>query len=116
MQGKKKYNEKLFMSFQLSDRIPENNFYWRLKNVLDLNLIKTLRIQQANKVMLMAAMAYNLKKYLNFSKGKVKSMAEESILSFLPENHQLLLNLIFVIMEGNPLDSLVHRRGWSPLC
>ncbi|TXE14914.1 IS1182 family transposase [Psychroserpens burtonensis] len=37
MQGKKQYQEKLFSSFQLSDRVPEENFYRRLKSVLDLD-------------------------------------------------------------------------------
>ena len=36
MQGKKKFTEKLFTHFQLSDRVPEDNFYRRLKNVLNL--------------------------------------------------------------------------------
>src|SRR5882672_8733738 len=36
MQGKKKYQEKLFTNFQLSDRVPEDNFYRRLKGELDL--------------------------------------------------------------------------------
>jgi len=36
MQGKKDYQEKLFAHFQLSERVPENNFYRRLKEVLDL--------------------------------------------------------------------------------
>ena len=36
MQGKKQFTEKLFTSFQLSDRVPEDNFYRRLKSVLDL--------------------------------------------------------------------------------
>jgi transposase len=36
MQGKKHYTEKLFTSFQLSDRIPQDNFYRRLKNLLDM--------------------------------------------------------------------------------
>lgn len=36
MQGKKHYAEKLFTSFQLSDRVPQDNFYRRLKSVLDL--------------------------------------------------------------------------------
>jgi transposase len=39
MQGKKEYNEKLFLSFQLSQRILESNFYRRLKNTLDLRFI-----------------------------------------------------------------------------
>ena len=39
MQGKKEYNEKLFLSFQLSQRVPENNFYRRLKNTIDLRFM-----------------------------------------------------------------------------
>jgi transposase len=35
MQGRKHYSEKLFTHFQLSDRIPEHNFYRRLKATLD---------------------------------------------------------------------------------
>src|SRR5438045_8620941 len=35
MQGKKQYTEKLFTSFQLSDRIPQDNFYRRLKALLN---------------------------------------------------------------------------------
>ena len=36
MQGKKQYAEKLFVSFQLSDHVPVDNFYRRLKDSLDL--------------------------------------------------------------------------------
>ncbi len=39
MQGKKEYQEKLFTSFQLSERIPKENFYRRLKEVLDLRFL-----------------------------------------------------------------------------
>lgn len=39
MQGKKKYAEKLFVQFQLSDRVPEDNFYRRLDNALDLQFL-----------------------------------------------------------------------------
>lgn len=42
MQGKKEYQEKLFNSFQLSDRVPEENFYRRLKSELDLSFIRPL--------------------------------------------------------------------------
>lgn len=37
MQGKKKYQEQLFTSFQLSEHVPVDNFYRRLKDVLDLH-------------------------------------------------------------------------------
>lgn len=39
MQGKKNYGEKLFTSFQLSERVPKENFYRRLKETLDLNFL-----------------------------------------------------------------------------
>ena len=39
MQGKKDYQEKLFMSFQLSERVPEHNFYRRLKSILNLDFL-----------------------------------------------------------------------------
>ena len=41
MLGKKYYSEKLFNSFQLSERVPEENFYRRLKEMLDLRFIYT---------------------------------------------------------------------------
>lgn len=37
MQGQKDYSEKLFTNFQLSQRVPENNFYRRLKETLRLD-------------------------------------------------------------------------------
>ncbi len=42
MQGKKDYQEKLFASFQLSERIPKDNFYRRLKVVLNLDFLYPL--------------------------------------------------------------------------
>ncbi|HKJ79907.1 MAG TPA: IS1182 family transposase [Prolixibacteraceae bacterium] len=42
MQGKKDYQEKLFAHFQLSERVPEHNFYRRLKGALDLEFLYKL--------------------------------------------------------------------------
>ena len=42
MQGKKDYQEKLFAHFQLSERVPEHNFYRRLKGDLDLEFLYKL--------------------------------------------------------------------------
>ncbi len=42
MQGYKDYQEKLFISFQLSDRVPADNFYRRLKQELDLSFLRNL--------------------------------------------------------------------------
>ena len=39
MQGKKHLSEKLFLSFQLSERVPADNFYRRLKAQLDLQFL-----------------------------------------------------------------------------
>ena len=39
MQGKKNYQEKLFTSFQLSNHVPQSNFYRRLSKVLDLEFL-----------------------------------------------------------------------------
>src|SRR5580693_1560639 len=39
MQGKKHYQEKLFTNFQLSDRVPAENIYRKLKETLDLKFL-----------------------------------------------------------------------------
>ena len=39
MQGKKQYQEKLFVNFQLSERVPEDNFYCRLKGLIDFSFL-----------------------------------------------------------------------------
>ena len=39
MQGKKQYQEKLFINFQLSDRVPEDNFYRRLITIIDFSFL-----------------------------------------------------------------------------
>jgi transposase len=40
MQGNKQYQEKLFLSFRLPERVPEQNFYRRLKDVLDFSFLR----------------------------------------------------------------------------
>ncbi|MBW1613339.1 MAG: IS1182 family transposase [Deltaproteobacteria bacterium] len=42
MLGKKDYQEKLFLSFSLLDRIPENNFYRKLKSILDFKFVRDM--------------------------------------------------------------------------
>ncbi|APY12141.1 DDE transposase [Seonamhaeicola sp. S2-3] len=42
MQGTKIFQEKLFNQFRLSERVPEHNFYRRLKEVLDLEFLYKL--------------------------------------------------------------------------
>ncbi|CAZ97556.1 Conserved hypothetical protein [Zobellia galactanivorans] len=174
MQGKKEYQEKLFAHFQLSERIPENNFYRRLKEVLELRFlyglteghygnsgqksidpvvffklcplkstclgkvnekqfsvtyyraehernikrvnsqqgrymkgkrqstvepvfgtltqfmglrkVNTIGLEQANKVMHLSAIAYNLKKYLKFTEKRSKSGAGSFVLPRIAKN------------------------------
>jgi transposase len=40
MQGRKEYQEKLFLNFQLSERVPQDNFYRKLKANLDLSFLR----------------------------------------------------------------------------
>jgi len=42
MQGKKEYLEKLFINFRLSERVPKDNFYRRLRETLDLSYLPKL--------------------------------------------------------------------------
>lgn len=42
MQGKKDYSEKLFLSFQLSERVPQENFYRRLRKTLNLSYLRKI--------------------------------------------------------------------------
>ena len=42
MQGRKPFEERLFTNFQLSDRVPTDNFYRRLKETLDLRFLYKL--------------------------------------------------------------------------
>ena len=47
-----------------------------LTQFMGMRKINTRGITNANKVMLMAAMAYNLKKYLKFTKNKVETLSK----------------------------------------
>jgi len=78
-QGKKNYQEKLFNSFQLSARVPETNFMGHRK-------INTIELEQANKVMHLTAIAYNLKNYLKFVQKRSKSCAVTLALPALPKS------------------------------
>ena len=42
MQGKKNYQEELFIGFQLSERVPKDNFYRKLKGILKLDFLYKL--------------------------------------------------------------------------
>jgi len=42
MQGQKEYYEQIFLSFRLSERVAEDNFYRRLKKELNLSFLRKL--------------------------------------------------------------------------
>jgi len=46
MQGEKEYKEKIFVSFRLSERVPQDNFYRRLKGFLDLSYLHKTRLKR----------------------------------------------------------------------
>ena len=64
-----------------------------LTQFMGLRKINTIGIQQANKVMLLAAIAYNLKKYLKFS-SKVVTSDAQSLPSIINHQIQRLLSKI----------------------
>nr|WP_308993950.1 transposase [Mariniflexile sp. KMM 9835]MDQ8213520.1 transposase [Mariniflexile sp. KMM 9835] len=67
-----------------------------LTQFLGLRKINTIGIKQANKVMHMAAMAYNLKKYLKFTQKRVKSGAGMLALLFCLKKRVYKLEKLFL--------------------
>ena len=64
------HNSQLFASASTVEPV-----FGTLTQFMGLRKINTIGIQQANKVMHLSAIAYNLKKYLKFITKKVKSDA-----------------------------------------
>ena len=56
MQGYKSYEEKLFYTFRLSERVPVNNFYRRLKGVwtcpLSANILRSTMEKRARPALI----------------------------------------------------------------
>nr|WP_246067775.1 transposase [Changchengzhania lutea] len=65
-----------FLGYDIDEELPWHSTISRtLTQFLGLRKINTLGIKQANKVMHLSAIAYNLKKYLKFTQKRVKSGA-----------------------------------------
>ena len=75
-----------------------------LKEYMGLRKINTIGIQQANKVMHLSAMAYNLKKFLKFISKTVKSDAKAMRRLFLMLKH--LLRPTIESLEGVSLSQI----------
>lgn len=71
--------------------------FGKLTQFMGLRKINTIGLAQANKVMHLAAMAYNLKKYLKFTQKLVKSGAKA--LAFLCNEIKSLQNLMNVYLS-----------------
>lgn len=67
-----------------------------LINFMGLSKINTIGIKQANKVMIMAGVAYNIKKYLKFKGSKAESTVQSARLADL-----LLTSIIWLIFRLN---------------
>ena len=68
-----------------------------LTQFMGLRKINTIGIKQANKVMHLSAMAYNLKKYLKFTQKLIKSEAKAKGLPFFIKNR--LIDMISSILS-----------------
>ena len=64
-----------------------------LTQFMGLRKVNTKGIRQANKVMLMAAVAYNIKKYLKFTQKTIETMAKQGQLVASSLINQLWLDI-----------------------
>lgn len=67
-----------------------------LINFMGLSKINTIGIKQANKVMIMAGVAYNLKKYLKYKRNLAESMVQSVRYAVL-----LTIGFIWLILRPN---------------
>jgi hypothetical protein len=76
--------------------------FGKLTQFMGLSKINTIGIAQANKIMHLAAMAYNLKKYLKFTQKLTKSKARALGFLFAKiQNLQKALNFNLSLLEFN---------------
>jgi len=76
-----------------------------LMEFLGMRKMNTIGIRQANKNMLMAAVAYNLKKYLKFDRKTVNNMAKEGTNLFL----DILMNIWLILSAYKRLKFLTGK-------
>ena len=72
---------------------------------MGLRKINTIGIREAHKVMLMAAVAYNIKKYLKFTKTHTETMVKEASMTalYLSRQLRLLLNRLKTFKIYHPI-------------
>src|SRR5690606_10975489 len=84
MQGKKIYQEKFFNSFSLSSRVPENNFYRRLKGACNFDFLYKLTEDFYGSSGQKSIDPINFKKHLKFDNKRVKTGAASLVFAFSP--------------------------------
>jgi transposase len=90
-------NSKRGRAFKVKRSSTVEPVFGTLTEFMAMRKVNTRGISNANKGMLMAAMAYNLKKYLKFTQKRVQTVAKSA------ENHLLqLLTLVSLILKPNP--------------
>ena len=77
-----------------------------LTQFMGLRKINTLGIKQANKVMHVSAMAYNLKKYLKFIKKTIKSKAKTINTLFLIKS--MFIGFIYNFLSYSKLKTVYN--------
>ena len=77
-----------------------------LTQFMGLRKVNTIGIKQANKVMQMAAIAYNIKKHLKFVQKRVKSEAKSELHSFLMKYH--FLKAISMVIKASKMNVCIH--------
>ena len=77
-----------------------------LTQFMGLRKVNTIGIKQANKVMQMAAIAYNIKKYLKFVQKRVKSGANSLLHSLLKNYH--FLKAIQMVIKTPKIKVCIH--------
>ncbi|MCH2231585.1 MAG: transposase [Crocinitomicaceae bacterium] len=90
-------NSKRGRAFKVKRSSTVEPVFGTLTEFMRLRKVNTRGISNANKGMLMAAMAYNLKKYLKFTQKRVETVATSA------EKHLIeLFALIGLILKPNP--------------
>jgi ABC-type anion transport system duplicated permease subunit len=80
-----------------------------LINFMNMKRVNTRGIQQANKHVLMAAMTYNLKKYLKFIVKKPKNQAQ--VISIKQGEENACLKTFLVNLKSTFLRHLIFRNS-----
>jgi len=92
-----------------------------LINHLGIRKMNTIGIRQANKNMLMAAVAYNLKKYLNYARKIVVCKVNEAknlgfeLITYLQNVLRLSKHLIFSVLNSEYLRQDLLKTSYIEL-